>query len=255
MVYSPMTPDIFSSRPASGYWVQSRQPLASLLFIAPLLVVYETGVLLLGPEAARNGVDTWLRYLLELMGFGQYFLLPLLTVGILLSWHHTTRQPWRVSGSTLYGMAVESILLAVCLRLIWQVQGAVLRSIAGGIGQLEASPGAIQGVSAITQRLIVYLGAGIYEELLFRLILLSAAVWAVRWLGASNRVSMGSAIVATSLAFAIAHYVGPYGEPLDWYSFLFRFWAGVFFSLLFLLRGFGIAAGAHAGYDILVGLP
>ena len=28
----------------------------------------------------------------------------------------------------------------------------------------------------------------------------------------------------------------------------------MFFSLLFVLRGFGIAAGAHAGYDILVGI-
>jgi hypothetical protein len=30
--------------------------------------------------------------------------------------------------------------------------------------------------------------------------------------------------------------------------------AGVFFALLFLYRGFGITAGTHALYDILVGI-
>jgi len=60
--------------------------------------------------------------------------------------------------------------------------------------------------------------------------------------------------------FAAAHYIGQPDEPLDladilfWFSFLFRFLAGVFFSVLFVYRGFGIAAGTHAGYDILVGL-
>ena len=80
-----------------GYWAESRRPLASLLFILPFLVVYEVGILILGPAATRNGVDVWLRHLLEWMGFGQYFLLPLLTIVILLSWQYTSREPWRIS--------------------------------------------------------------------------------------------------------------------------------------------------------------
>ena len=62
-----------------------------------------------------------------------------------------------------------------------------------------------------------------------------------------------AAVVLTSLLFSTAHYIGPSGEHLEWNSFLFRFLAGVFFSILFVYHGFGIAAGAHAGYDILVG--
>jgi membrane protease YdiL (CAAX protease family) len=54
--------------------------------------------------------------------------------------------------------------------------------------------------------------------------------------------------------FSLAHYVGPLGDTLDLHSFTFRFLAGVFFALLFEARGFGIAAGSHAAYDILVGL-
>jgi hypothetical protein len=39
-----------------------------------------------------------------------------------------------------------------------------------------------------------------------------------------------------------------------WFGFVFRFLAGVFFSVLFVYRGFGIAAGSHAAYDVLLGL-
>ena len=62
------------------YWQQSRRPLTSLAFVTPLLLVYEAGVLWLGPHAMRNGADVWLRQLLDLLGFSQYFLLPLLTL-------------------------------------------------------------------------------------------------------------------------------------------------------------------------------
>ena len=44
------------------------------------------------------------------------------------------------------------------------------------------------------------------------------------------------------------------GDAFDLTSFLFRFSAGVFFGALFLARGFGVAAGTHAFYDILVSM-
>ena len=244
-----------STSPALRYWAESRRPLTSLVFISPLLVIYETGILVLGPAAVRNGVDVWLRYLLEAVGFGQYFLLPGLTVCILLAWHHTTRQPWRLSGTTLYGMAVESLALAVCLRLVWEVQGTVAQAVATSWETCGATSAATLSIASFSQKLIVYLGAGIYEELLFRLILLSGMIGFFRWMSVGKKTAVTAAVILTSLGFATAHYVGPYGEGWDAFSFLFRFLAGIFFSTLFLLRGFGIAAGTHAGYDILVGLP
>ena len=99
----------------SEYWVESRRPLASLVFIAPLLIVYEAGVLLLG---VQNGADAFMRRLLELLGFGQHFLLPILTVCILLGWHYLSRQPWQLSGGIISAMAVESLMLGLCLRVI-----------------------------------------------------------------------------------------------------------------------------------------
>ena len=112
--------------------------MTSLAFIAPLLLTYEIGMVLKVPLAVRNGADVWMRYRLERLGFGQYFLLPLLTVGILLAWHYTTHHAWRVSLAVLYGMAVESLLLAIGLRLLLQLQGTLLQSLPGTLGAIPA---------------------------------------------------------------------------------------------------------------------
>jgi membrane protease YdiL (CAAX protease family) len=238
---------------AARFWNESRQPLTSLAFIAPLLAVYEAGILLMGPQAMRNGAEAWLRYLLDWLGFGQYFLLPLLTMGILLAWHYTTRHPWRVSGHVLYGMAVECVLLAFCLRGLLQLQGTLLQLTVPPLAHFPADAWG-QGAFRYVRTGVAFLGAGIYEELLFRLVLLSLLGWGLRALRVPRGLSFLAAIVLSSLAFSAAHYIGVYGEPIHWFSFLFRFIAGLFFALLFVNRGFGIAAGTHAGFDILVGL-
>jgi hypothetical protein len=157
-------------------------------------------------------------------------------------------------------MVLESLLLAVCLRLILQLQGVLLQSIAGP-GLPPAPPAAIvMGLGRKVCGLVGYLGAGVYEELLFRLIFLSLVGWILSRMRALRGPAMAIAVVLTSLTFAAAHYVGPYGEPVQpfrsafWFSFSFRFLAGAFFGTLFVYRGFGIAAGTHAAYDILVGV-
>jgi membrane protease YdiL (CAAX protease family) len=223
---------------AETYWSESRRPLASLVFLAPLLIAYEVGVLLLG---VQNGADAFMRWLLGSMGLGQYFLLPVLMVCILLGWHYISRQPWRLSGGILSGMAVECVLLGICLRVAVFLQHVMF--------QVLHEPAAAS-IGGTLQHLVGYLGAGIYEELLFRLILMSLAAWAMRRAGAGPRASAIVAILLNSVLFSLAHYVGG-GEAFRWFDFLFRFLAGIFFSLLFLYRGFGIAAGSHAAYDIL----
>lgn len=229
----------------TDYWAESRRPLTSLVFISPLLLVYEIGILVLGPHAVRNGVDVWLRGVLEWLDLGQYFLLPALTIGLLLAWHHLSQERWQLRAvkTTLAGMTLECGLLALGLRLLLALQQGLFYPL---------TPASAEGTHGIGS-MIGYLGAGVYEELLFRLILLPPAILGMRRLGASSTVSTVAAVALMSLVFAAAHYVGPYGNPLNGYGFLFRFVAGVFFSVLFVKRGFGIAAGTHAGYDILVG--
>ena len=90
--------------------------------------------------------------------------------------------------------------------------------------------------------------------MLFRLLLLPALVWACERIGSSAAAAAFWALVGSSLLFSLAHYVGPLGDTFAIYSFTFRFLAGLFFAVLFMARGFGIAAVTHAIYDILVGL-
>jgi len=227
---------------AATYWVESRQPLASLVFLAPLLAVYEAGVLLLG---VQNGADAFMRRVLDLLGFGQHFLLPLLTIAILLGWHHLAHRSWRLSGGIVSAMAVESVLLALALRAVLFLQEALFHSL---------RPTLALGVVGTLKDAVGFLGAGIYEELLFRLILFSLVAWGLRTAGIVPWLSLLLAAVLTSLLFAAAHNVGANGEAFQWFSFIFRVLAGLFFSVLFVYRGFGIAAGAHAAYDILVGV-
>jgi len=233
-----------------GYWAESRLPLTSLAFIAPLLVIYEGAKLVLGRDAVRNGADVWLRRLLDLLHLDQYFMLPILTVCALLAWHHTTGRPWRVRPGLLAEMVGECVMLAIILRLLAQL----LRMMLGPIVPMALGSAPCLGISATVGRAAGFLGAGIYEELLFRLILLSLVTWGLKQLKIEQGKAVLIAVLLTSLLFSAAHYIGPHGDDLRVYSFLFRALAGVFFSVLYLCRGFGIAVGAHAGYDLLVGL-
>ena len=234
--------DPAASPPPENYWSLSRTPLTSLVFTLPLVLAYEGGVLLAGRGMPRNGADVWLRQLLDSLGFGGYFLLPALTVLGLLAWHHVEHDRWRFSPAVLAGMVVECLVLA----------GALV-----GLAGLQQRlwPLAVDaGVATIVGRFVGFCGAGLYEEVLFRLLLVPAVVWLLERLGFSTFAACLWSVVVTSILFSAAHYVGPLGDPFELYSFTFRMLAGIFFATLFVVRGFGIAAGTHAAYDMLVGL-
>jgi membrane protease YdiL (CAAX protease family) len=160
-----------SGLPELEAWEEPCRPLASLAFVAPILLAYEAGILFVGHDQARNAADAWLRSLLDWLGFGQYFLLPALTCSILLAWHHTTRQPWSVSTGVFSRMFVETSVFALVLLLIAQAQSqlfaATQRAFDGATLASTAHPRTAAGI-------VGYLGAGLYEELLFRLMLLPA---------------------------------------------------------------------------------
>ncbi len=241
---------------AGDYWRESRRPLASLAFVLPLLVFYEAGVVLLGTQAVRNGADVWLRQLLDHLGFGQYFLLPALTIAVLLAWHHVSRERWQLSVVVLYAMFAECAVLGLALLVTGRLQGLLMQTLAGDArvgGDVSMSlMWLFAGRAAFVGRVLGFLGAGIYEEMLFRLLLLPPVGLCIQQLGARRGMRVFAAVVLTSGLFAAAHYVGAQGEMFQAFTFWFRFTAGVVFAVLFVYRGFGIAAGTHALYDIFV---
>jgi hypothetical protein len=100
---------------------------------------------------------------------------------------------------------------------------------------------------------MVSLGAGLYEELLFRVVLVGALLWGTRKLLGWGPVASGLfATVSGALIFSAFHYVGSYGDAFTVQSFTFRAVAGLAFSGLYVLRGFGITAWTHALYDVFL---
>ena len=107
--------------PKVSYWRATRHPAPCLMFVLPLLVVYELGVVAVGgPQslAIRNGADAWLRWGLELFGVGQVLAAPAIVLAVMLLWSW-----WRWADrpddpvTTFFGMAFESGLYAF---LLWQ---------------------------------------------------------------------------------------------------------------------------------------
>jgi len=250
-----------------SYWQEARRPLVALLFLLPLLAWYEIGVMSLGAEtpAARNGADCWMRSWLMYMGLAHHWVLPVLVVGALLSWHLSRSDRWRCSLETLGGMFAESLLFAVLLILLGQILSISFRSYG-----LETASIPALATGGVGQRAVSFIGAGIYEEVLFRLAAIPVGFYLFRAMLIPRAPSAILSVCVTSTLFALAHYLGSdtgfapstivdaawsvADDPAAWYGFTFRLTAGLCFSALFLLRGFGITVGAHAIYDIFVGV-
>ncbi len=247
--------------PLLPYWAEAREPLPCLIFLLPILVAYEVGVLWIGsgqPNGLRNGADFWMRGWLQQAGL-QAFILPAILIGVLLIWHKVGKFPWRISRETLVGMFAESLLLAVVLLFVAQLQDMAFQCFfPSDVAVRENMPGErpLLAIDAkLGQRMISYLGAGVYEEVMFRLMLIPAALLVLtRAFRMPGKWAAVMAVFLTSLAFSVAHYVGSGGEAFSLFSFTFRTTAGCFFGTVFLLRGFGITVGCHALYDVMVGL-
>lgn len=236
----------------SEYWQQSQLPWPSLVFLTPLLLAYELGVLWVGGPRAdevRSGADVWLRAGLDAVGFGVPWLPPVLVIVGLLTWQWVERHPWWVSLETLAGMFAESIVFAFLLLLLGQLQSQFF-SLSGVSVPTALSPAG----TIVLVRALGYVGAGIYEEVLFRLALLPPLLALLRQSTKLRAWAAPLAVLVTSLLFSAAHHAGPQGEPFDLFRFVFRALAGGVFAFLFVRRGFGITACSHAFYDLLVGV-
>ncbi len=241
----------FAAYLAAQYWRLSRRPLVSLAFILPLVLLYESGSWLAQEHLPRNGAEVWMRSALASVGLRHWLVLPLLAVLILAAWHRISRRPWKLSGALLGGMAIECGTWAVLLLLVAQSTTLRIdRQMRHPTVTATGAPTALDELGAL-ERLAALAGAGVYEEMLFRLVMLPLAMLAVLRLSGSLAISRAAAVAVSSLVFAAAHQWGGGYETFFVSEFLFRTLAGMMLALLFLRRGFGIAAGTHAMYDIL----
>ena len=203
------------------------------------------------PASLRSGADAWMRRGLAAAGLADPWFLPLLLVVILMGWQISRSHDWRFSPTILAGMIAESLVWAIALL-------GIGRLIDLGFSYLEQGGTPLLALGARAHstgphRFDRLCGAGVYEETLFRLMLVPTFYAILRLLQMPQVLASSWAVTASALLFALAHHAGIPGEPFTWYAFIFRWMAGVFFAWVFVLRGFGIAVGTHTAYDILVG--
>jgi hypothetical protein len=177
-----------------------------------------------------------MRDFFQLLGAsGRY--MPAVAVGIiLLTWHIARKDSWEIHLPTLGGMGLESVALAVPLVLVGYLFRHYLPLLAANHWRSD---------------IVLSLGAGIYEELVFRLGCFAVLhLFFVDFLGVPKRSGILLVVFLSAILFSMYHYLG--SEPFQLRTFAFRTIAGVYFGAIFLCRGFGLTAGSHAAYDVMI---
>ncbi|MBI5834750.1 MAG: CPBP family intramembrane metalloprotease [Armatimonadetes bacterium] len=244
--------------PAGGlrhYFAVTRGPWYGFVFALPVLVAYELLIWVFGGRNVVNGADAVMSSLLEpltalLGGSREHLLAVLLAAGGLGCWlSHRRRYAGQDGGRLRPGyflaMLVESSLYALFFGV------AVNRIMAAVLPQGLLQIGGGQG--GVVFNLTMALGAGIYEELFFRVVVMGGlAVLIIRTGKAAPLAGWLVAALVSSFVFSAFHYVGNLGDTFEIQSFVFRFVAGLLLASLYGLRGFGVAVWTHALYDVLV---
>jgi membrane protease YdiL (CAAX protease family) len=227
-----------------AYLSGSRDLFTSLVLVMPLFLFYQVGVLLTG--GLRNGVDFVTTALFSVFGgsvlaYGAFNLAVLGGFGVALAvlrkkgTFQPRLFPWMLLESAIYALFFGSIV-------IWLIQSI-------GLGGLLSAAGAPAQMGFL-DKLVMSAGAGLYEEIVFRLFLMGGMFFALtRLLGVPRVMSAVLAVVASSVIFSAAHHLT---EPFTMSAFTFRVVAGMLFAALFQLRGFAVAAYTHCFYDVWV---
>ena len=233
-----------------SYGEASRRPLEILFFLLPFIAYYEYELVraLRSPDGlVTNGAHLAILRLFDAFGLDAVALsLPgFLLAGIFLVQHVLSRGPWIVDLSIVARMFAESLMLAVPLLVF----AALLERLTplAGIEQFGALP--------LGARIAVSIGAGLYEELVFRMFLIGAFTFILAELTSLRRgAAIATAVALSSIAFALYHpLAGPDGTvPAT--RIVFFLGGGLYFGLLYVQRGFGIAAATHAIFDIATAL-
>ena len=224
------------ARDFSRYLDQSRLLSVSLVASLPVLALYEIGLLVTG-SPVENHVSALVKRMLDILGGHAYLVLTALTGAcFVVALIAKRRGPGR-DFREYWVMMVEAGLYAAIL-------GPAIHLI--GIG-LSAGPDA----STFLHRTILYIGAGVWEELFFRLVLLGGFIFVtVKWMEGNPLVFSLLGLMLSSAAFSLIHHLGPLGEPFEARVFLFRFLAGAILGTLYLTRGLGICVYTHALYNV-----
>ena len=227
-----------------SYLLISRSSFYSFLFTLPLFFVYEVIILFLSSDdilVVRNGADFLMRNILESFEiYGLYGLGVVYFLGLSVTYLYFTRegQSNEIKINFLFYMFIESLLWSAILYFALFKFMILLMNPTG---------------KTIIQQVTLAIGAGIYEEFLFRVLLISSLVGILKfiflWKKATTNIV---AVILSGGIFSAFHFMGEYGDFFSMELFLLRFFAGIILGGLYFFRGFGIAAYTHTIYDLII---
>ena len=227
-----------------SYLLKSKTSFYSFLFTLPLFFLYEINILFLSWDdilVVRNGADFLMRNILEsfdiygLYGLGLVFFLGLLVTYIFFI---KEDQQQEVNVNFLFIMLAESMLWSVVLYFLLFKFMVLLMNPVG---------------KTILQQVTLAIGAGIYEEFLFRVLLIAGLSGVLGFVFMWDKISKNIiAVVLSGVIFSAFHFMGEYGDFFSMELFLIRFFAGLILGVLYMYRGFGITAYTHSIYDLIV---
>ena len=227
-----------------SYLLKSRTSFYSFLFTLPLFFLYEVNILFLSWDdilVVRNGADFLMRNILEsfdiygLYGLGLVFFLGLLVTYIFFI---KEDQQQEINVNFLFIMLAESMLWSVVLYFLLFKFMVLLMNPVG---------------KTILQQVTLAIGAGIYEEFLFRVLLIAGLSGILGFVFMWDKTFKNIiAVVLSGGIFSAFHFMGEYGDFFSMELFLIRFFAGLILGVLYMYRGFGITAYTHSIYDLIV---
>ena len=232
----------------------------SLYFLLPFLVLYEVGAWQLWQE--QGGPLTAHRMIWEFfesLGIAGGVHLPAIVLVVVMLSKHIVKKtdPWAPEPKLYVGMAFESLVFAAPLFVMMTVLFGRSTDInsASALAQV-ITPGGPEGeaVGPWAQwraSVVVALGAGIYEEIIFRMFaILALHVLTKDLLALPEEVCVLTSVIVSSLAFALIHFNSQ--NPFDAGKMLFYFLVGIYFAAIYWTRGMGIVVAVHVLYDVLV---
>ena len=235
------------NNPVKSYFSNTNNLLYSFLVSLPLFLLYELLIVIsqpAGDSIVRISVDVWVKSLFAYLGVNavSFSLLIVVLVGLFIVYKERERLK-TIRFSYFPVLILESTVYAIVVALISQSLVSLVLNIAA------SDP--INTLS-LTQKLALSLGAGLYEELFFRVILVTLFILLFTKLLGKKWAGVTAAVVLSALLFSAVHYVGSMGDAFTMGSFLYRFLFGLILNGIYVYRGFGVAAWTHAIYDIMV---
>jgi len=237
------------------YWFSSRHPFYSLISVFPVLIFYEIIALTLNQHqkiGIRNAADVILKdfffsLFIDRVGIHGVFAIGTLIIVIfsVYSWRKFQKSDIELVPVFFVIMFIEALFYAI---LLGPAIVELTKLMENSLPMMLPNDGL-----SLPHKIMLSFGAGFYEELVFRGLLLSGTTYImVHVLSFNRKISLFLASLFSSILFSIFHYLGPYGEPYEMYSFIFRTLAGGIFAILYIFRGFGIAVYTHTLYDLLI---